>query len=207
MHYSDADPQVDELGINNQGIVHCYNAGYRVNNDGQVESPRGCIRKLQKHEGYLRFTFSYGQRKNRKYYSIMVHRLAAYQRFGAAAFDEGIEVRHLAGQTNNADGDVTLGTRSENEMDKDTDTRRRVAGQAHRKFTDEQIAEMIRDRKAGMRYVDIMAKHGITSKGTLSHILTKSEASAQARQGKNLGKGLLKKRKKERPCHSSNTRK
>jgi len=147
--------------------------GYRTNDLGDVISPYN--KKLSCNEsswGYRKFTIRnhIGERV-----SIYAHRLTAYQKYGEAMFDEGIQVRHLDGNpSNNKPDNIALGTQSQNIMDRPEDARKESAKHAS-SFIIKHDADKIRlikqDRGMGMKYAELMIKYGITSKGTLSYII------------------------------------
>ncbi len=80
-------------------------------------------------------------------YPVLLHKLAAYQKYGEAAFEEGIVVRHLDNNSlNNELDNIAIGSQSDNMMDRPVEERKRHALHAwdgRRHFTDEQI-KMIR---------------------------------------------------------------
>lgn len=109
----------------------------------------------------------------------MVHRLQAYQKFGERIYTDGLEVRHLDNtRTHNADGNIDLGTKSQNAMDKPVETRVRVAGQAALKHDHAEVLRVYGETKS---YTKTMAALGITSKGTISFIVRRSMHSAAGR--------------------------
>lgn len=186
-----------ELSKMDEALIEASRAGYEVMDDGQVIAPSGRYRTLcGKIRGqgrtaqYLYFTITTGSREDntRATRTVMVHRLSAYQKFGDDMFREGVQVRHLDNnEQNNAPANLCLGTGSVNMMDRPPEVRSAHAGKAHRKYTDEQIVEMVEMHKAGKTYKEIMARFGIKSKGTVSYIMNNSMASEEARGGESLG--------------------
>lgn len=160
------------MNVHQRCIKYAFDRGYRVQGDGSVLSPKG--KRLSLHPnnrgGYLRFGVNCGDIRGKVY----VHRLAAYQNFGEQSFRDGVQCRHVDGNgTNNSPSNIALGTVRQNAMDKPKSTRLRTAkkaAKARRKLTDEQLAEFRRDRAAGMKYKQLMAKYGI-SKATVSYIV------------------------------------
>ncbi len=147
--------------------------GYRVI-DGEVISPfTGKSRKLRVHnrDGYKKYVFTVGE-KGKSSYPIDVHKLIAYQKYGNKVFDPDFEVRHLDNNSlNNLEENISIGTKSQNQMDKPEKLRRALSVNAAtriRKFTD---AEMEKIRKYHRNYKDTMETFDITSKGTLHYIL------------------------------------
>jgi hypothetical protein len=150
----------------NKGVIHCHNQGYRVNDDGSVISSTGRKRKLTiRPSGYAYFYISL----KRKTHCIGVHRLIAFQKYGHAMFENGIEVRHLDGNpSNNTPDNIAIGTKSQNAMDKPRQTRVRMALMAsHKRFPPERWVPIERDIKLGATYLEIHKKYGI-DRSTLS---------------------------------------
>lgn len=115
--------------------------------------------------GYLHFTI-YGPSGRRP---IAAHRLQAFQKYGEGIYEEGLEVRHLdADQGNPSEANIVLGTKSQNAMDKPEATRVRVAGLAALKHDH---AAVRAHYAASRSYKKTMLAFGLTSKGTLHHIL------------------------------------
>lgn len=94
--------------------------GYRVDRDGQVVSPAGRpVKATAEGHGYLTFGFRLGVGHPRgTQCAIKVHRLQAFQKFGKAAFEPGIVVRHMNGNRLDASWDnIEIGTHRENSAD------------------------------------------------------------------------------------------
>jgi hypothetical protein len=76
----------------------------------------------------------------RRAYSVPAHKVIAYAIFGPTAFEKGVHVRHLDGDTeNNRKDNLALGSPSDNERDKPVYIRHRSAtlaraSQPHRSF-------------------------------------------------------------------------
>jgi hypothetical protein len=158
--------------LTTKALIAALDAGYKVDDDGVVTSPSGKILSTWLDtRGYFRFTFASKELGNRK---ILVHQLAALQRFGKVVLNEGIEVRHLNNDsTDNSQNNIAFGTRAENEMDKDPETRKKVAKIAaskRRKLTKNQLEALRKDRSSGMNYKQLSQKYGI-QKSTISYIL------------------------------------
>lgn len=141
-----------------------------MNDAGQLLRPDGSPAAFHyDKDGYPRSTLWFADLKIRK--SIQIHRLAAYQKFGSAMFVKGIEVRHLDNtQTNSRPDNIAIGTPTDNAFDKSRATRVRVAANARRKLTSEQRAQLLADRRSGMKYDDLAAKYGLR-KSTISYIV------------------------------------
>lgn len=165
-----------KLSKNAETILIAYEKGYRVD-DGKVISPfSGKPRKLQMDtRGYPRFSVRV---KNNGYWEtedVLVHRLAAYQKYGERIFDQGIEVRHLDNDVkNNLFHNLDIGTPHQNSMDRPEERRFKesVDASTHlRKFTDREIRQIRRDHALHRSYAYVMNKWEITSKGTLWYVL------------------------------------
>ena len=149
-----------------------YALGYRVSEDGQTVTrplnrivPQQCTR-----DGYQRFTF--GPKCNRL--TIRVHRLQAFQSFGEDLYQEGIVCRHLDGNSqNNEASNIALGTQSQNMMDRSKECRQRCAFNASRSVVKHDHTAVVKFYKEH-GFKATLNHFGITSKGTLSHILNKS---------------------------------
>lgn len=164
------------LSKNAETILVAYEKGYRVN-DGEVISPfSGRPRKLcMDTRGYPRFSVRVRFNGCWETEDVLVHRLAAYQKFGEKIFEPGIEVRHLDNdKLNNLFHNIDIGTPHQNSMDRPEDRRFKesVDASTHlRKFTDREIEEIRKDHALLRSYKMVMEKWEITSKGTLHYIL------------------------------------
>lgn len=167
------------MNISNSAIVLAYNKGYRVDALGRLVSPSGVLRKcLTNNKGYFVFTQRYGKRKDNKMATIPVHRLAAYQKFGEAVFDEGIVVRHFNDDPkDNSPDNIFIGSQQQNMLDRDPKTRKQHATHAasfKRKFTDREETEIKEFYSNCRSYKMTMSLFEIPSKGSLFYILHKS---------------------------------
>ena len=141
-----------------------YNKGYRISKNGDILGIKG--KALKNHignRGYIIFTV------NRKL-KVPAHRFQAYIKYKEKIFDDDIVVRHLDGnKLNNSWDNILIGTYSENQLDRTIESR--VNGASHPKHDH---LEILKDRDDGMTYKEIMEKHNISSKGTVSFIINKS---------------------------------
>ena len=143
------------------------NKGYVVVNC-KVYGKNGIERKLYKNKrGYLSFTIKNpSTSKNR---SVHVHRLVAYQLYGKELYEEGFQVRHLDGNPlNNCEYNICLGTKSQNEMDKLPEIRRKVAIKASSKIrvlSDEMVMKVKQRRIDGASYRQLVEEFGLSGKG------------------------------------------
>lgn len=106
---------------------------------------------------------------------MLVHQLAAYQKYGEVALTQ--ETRHRDGNPrNNRRDNILIGTRSDNELDKPVEVRRAVALKATEHVTKwDQDAESIRaDRRAGYSYRELCRKYDI-AKSSLHFLLNDAQ--------------------------------
>jgi len=156
-------------------IIEAYNKGYRVVN-GVLYNPNGnIINGSITPDGYISTRITkYGN-------TLFIHRLVAYQKFGDAMFDKGIEARHLDNNSlNNFDNNIAIGSHSDNMMDKPKEVRIKCAKYAAshiRKFTDKQEQAIKKFHNETKSYKQTMETFGISSKGSLYYILKKSNKS------------------------------
>lgn len=145
-----------------------YDKGYRINNTGEIISPRNKKLKPYYISIYKNFNFRY----NGKSYNCKVHRLQAYQKYKDEIYKNNIVVRHLDGNPNNNHRDnIEIGSYSDNMFDVQQEIRINRSSKANLKYNHENI---IKDYNLGMTYLEIMDKYGISSKGTVSFIINKS---------------------------------
>lgn len=162
------------MSLNNEMVKLAYEAGYRVLQNGDIVNRQGRLIGTQETlSGYLRVGFR--RRKLAINSGFLVHRLAAYCKYGDQLFEPSLVVRHLDGDpTNNSWANIALGTQSQNMFDIDIDVRIErslSAAKARRRFTDEEVAQMRLERSQGAKLADLCRKYN-ASKGTLSPILS-----------------------------------
>lgn len=157
-----------------RNVKRALERGYYVLDNGNVIGIRGYILKpySNKFDGRLRISVvPYPGCKPR---SVMVHQIAALQRFGETAFLSSAEIRHLDGNLkNNSKTNIALGTSSENQMDIPVETRTaraRKAARTLRSLSSARVKKLRADRARGMKYVDLMVKYRL-AKGTVSYII------------------------------------
>ena len=121
-------------------------------------------------------TFGFGPKANRK--KCQVHRFNAWFKFGAAIYEPNIVCRHLDGNPlNNHQDNLALGTQSDNMMDRPAHVRHAHA------FASSRHA-MKHDHAAIVAFYRIhgsnktMTEFGISSKGTLSFIINKTQTAS-----------------------------
>lgn len=149
--------------------------GYRVDDSGELFSPTGRhLKPGPDRNGYRRF--SVRPRDTMVSTSVLVHQLAAIQKFGVAALGSGVQVRHLDGDPgNNRRENLAIGSARDNQMDKPRALRVRVAKQAAyrlRRLTPEQVASMRREYSNGSKLVALAAKYSV-AKSTASYIVNR----------------------------------
>jgi hypothetical protein len=148
--------------------------------DGTVVNPRGKKLSPRKRKWYrgegCYYCFNVKLPSEDYAHRIMVHQLAAYQKFGAAALGVGVGVRHKDGDgLNNSADNILIGTQSDNMLDRDPEDRRehaKKAARARRKLTPDEAAALREDREQGMKYAELCAKYGI-SKAAVSYIVNR----------------------------------
>lgn len=144
--------------------------GYYVNGLGEVYSKWRQL-SLNNYKGYLYFTIKIDG-KPRK---VNVHRMQAYQKFKDKIYEDNIVVRHLNGNSfDNTFNNIGIGSQSENMFDIPKEKRIKHAkiASAHIIKYDFKLVEEIRDFYEKCKsYKQTMAKYGISSKGTLWHII------------------------------------
>lgn len=166
-----------ELSKSNQALIEAYNKGYKITDKGEVVGLKNKTLCAKIHQGYKRFCI---RLKSGERYIVNYHKLQAYQKFGDKIFEEGIVVRHLNGDSlDNSWENISIGTNSDNCLDKHPVVRKEVAINAARVMqnnirTYEDRCKIYEDLKNKVSYKDIMKKHNISSKGTLSFMKNKS---------------------------------
>ena len=138
------------LSKSNILIIEAFQKGYRVENGEIFNHLHQKINFWLQSTGYPAIAVSSRP--------VKVHRLVAYQKFGNAIFEKGIEVRHLNG--NKLDfsfENISIGTAKENNQDKPIEQRKHagyLCNLKKRKLSIEQAAE-IRNK-----YSLLTKKHG-----------------------------------------------
>ncbi len=155
-------------------LLYAYEAGYRVQEDGTILSGQGKTLKLARStHGYLRFYVQCRERGLKG--PVLVHRLAAYQKFGEKMLVPGIQVRHLNGDKDDrTPGNISIGTASDNAMDipeADRSARSKNAASKCRKLSDEKLKRFREDRIRGMSVGSLANKYGV-AKSTAYYIIS-----------------------------------
>lgn len=156
--------------------VYAYRLGFRVSRNGDLISFTRRKRQCLLHpKGYKCISLRVKVEDESVYKLLFVHRLQAYQKFGENLFKPGIVVRHLNGNpVDNSYDNIEIGTESDNRMDISKEKRiewaRNAARMLPKRYSGDKIAMIKADRASGMSYNEIMKRHGISSKGTISYI-------------------------------------
>lgn len=159
-----------EINLTNSqlALIDAYDKGYRVRDGVLYGGIKSRVRKNV--QGYLLFSY----RWNSKSFSLLVSRLAAYQKFKSEMFKTGIQVRHLDGNPlNNSYENIVIGTVSENQMDKPKEVRMRCIMTAHNhRGTYDYV--LVKDLwESGKNKSDIMKVTGIKTRDTINNIINK----------------------------------
>jgi hypothetical protein len=168
------------IGSNNHRITAAVAAlGYRVSDEGVVLNPKGRPRipylapKRADCPDVLYASFSV--KVEGKHHSCKVHQLVAFQKFGDAAFGNGVHVRHLnSDSTDNRPSNIAIGTASDNALDRDPEKRRQMAlraASARRSLTPTQVRDLVEMRRNGATGKQCAEHFGIL-KSTVSEILS-----------------------------------
>jgi len=170
------------MSIANTAVKIAYEKGYRVDEEGNVISHTGNKLKVsivnKKDIPYYSFSVYMGVSNNHKRTAkLRVHKLQAYQKFKEQLFNPGIVVRHLnSNSLDNSYDNITIGTQSENMMDKSKESRLYWAKNASknlRRFTDAEIKQIREEHKNGFSY-RILSERWKCSKSQLSFFLSKT---------------------------------
>jgi len=154
-------------------IIYAKNKGMRVEPDGTIIGMKNKpIKGTIDHRGYIKVCVKF----HKKDIPVYIHRLQAYQKFGDKIFEDGMQVRHLNGDSqDNSWSNIAIGTMQQNHMDKKPMTRlnaARKAALAQRKYTNNQVEE-IRSRKKSGESLNSLARSFNTTKGHISQIVNK----------------------------------
>jgi hypothetical protein len=149
------------------------NLGYTINKNGSIFNPKGKLIKTCVSGNYLKVGLRILSYES---YSLKIHKIQAYQKYGDAIFKKGIVVRHKDGNSlNNSWDNILIGTQSDNMMD--IPKEQRILNASNPIHNHEDI---LKDRNAGLTYKELMEKYNISSKGTISFIINKSLIACKA---------------------------
>ena len=143
-------------------------AGYRADSEGNVYSPKGRVLRVWK-SPYLRFVAWL----DRKTHRVPVHRLVAYQKFGAVIFAPGVQVRHLDNNhLNNRWSNIGVGSQADNSRDVSSEEWRRrnarslqMAHTACTRCNPAMAARMKELRESGLSWRHVGALTGFSDRG------------------------------------------
>lgn len=149
-----------------------FKLGYDINKNGVVTNPKGKIVKGCGNPIYLKIGLRILEFKS---FSLKIHRIQAYKKYGNKIFEEGIKIRHLNNiPTDNSWDNILTGTHSDNMMDIPKEKRRQMASNPRHNHS-----AIIKDYNNGMTYKQLMQKYNVSSKGTISFIIKKSLVSEE----------------------------
>jgi len=156
--------------------VVAFGKGYRVSEAGELVTPEGKTRKLvPDHNGYLSASLlvpSVASTPRR----LIVHKLAAYQKFKDKAFVGNTQVRHLNGnKTDNSLSNIKIGTPKENIGDIPKEVRVAAANVARKALSKKcrpVHEQVMADHEKGMSHRQLARKYG-KAKSTISYIVNK----------------------------------
>ena len=126
------------LSKSNLALIEGFRKGYRVENSEIFNHLHKKINFWLDNDGYAAIKIFN--------YPVKVHRLVAYQKFGNAIFEKGIQVRHLNGdKLDFSFQNIEIGTSKQNQLDKPIEQRKRagyLSALRKRKLSIEQVAEI-----------------------------------------------------------------
>ena len=166
----DINNKLNNMEKNTKNIlIEANRKGYYTDKLGNIFSTKQKIALRKTKQNYYVFTIRFfGERV-----VIPVHRYVAYLKFNERLFNDGIVVRHLDGNSlNNVWENIEIGTQTDNAMDvpKEKRIERAInASKKLRKFTDDEVIEIKKDRNLGFTYKQLCKKYK-TSKSTLSYM-------------------------------------
>jgi len=136
------------MNKSNKLIVEAFNAGYTIDNNGNVFNPNGFLltqrltKSTVKRKTIYKFFRPYIPEFKKGSY-IRTHKFQAYKKFGYEAFTPGTHIRHLNGNSlDNSWDNILTGTAWDNWNDISDENRINKidnAINARRKFTDSEV--------------------------------------------------------------------
>ena len=103
------------LSQSSKNMIRVHEQGFRINENGSLINKRGHYVEAEVIGGYFRKKLTVGGSQ----YSLPLHRLQAYQKFGDEMFGDGIVVRHINGISwDNSFENIEIGTHMQNMQDK-----------------------------------------------------------------------------------------
>lgn len=155
--------------ITSRVAIYAHERGCRVKASGEVIGVKGKPRKTRVNSrGYL--TFNLKPPFTKDSFPINVHKLAAYQIYGIAAFEEGTQVRHLNNiKTDNSSSNIAIGS----QLDNVSDLPYGVANIHSAKLMPAEVLEIREKVKNGATFQNILDEYPIRSKSSVSHIVNR----------------------------------
>lgn len=141
---------------------------YTIDKLGVVRNPNGEILKGSYVDGYRKISVRTNFTSS---FTLRVHKLQAYIKYGDKIFEKGIVVRHLNDiKSDNSWDNIVIGSQSQNMMDRTQESRKNHIKRKE-PISDDIISEMENDRKnkngkKGLSYRGLAKKYGI-SKSTI----------------------------------------
>lgn len=151
------------------------NLGYTVSEDGSIITGPNGKKYAQTPNSSGHLVFSFGPKKDRK--RCQVHRFVAWFKFGEAIYEPNVVCRHLDGNpANNHIENLALGSQSDNMMDRNPEDRKKHAWNTSRHTLKHDHAAIIDFYKTN-GFGKTLIEFGISSKGTLSFIINKTQTA------------------------------
>lgn len=161
-------------------LLYVVEKGYKVDNAGQVISPKGRQRKIHTSSGKNGRTKYYKSSItiNKKVYTVQAHRLQGYQKFKDLVFDKKLQIRHLNGNSlDNSIDNIEIGTASENMLDVPIEVRQNkalIATSKVRKYSESDLKFIFDDRYINnLTYKQLVRKYSV-GLSELSFLFNKS---------------------------------
>lgn len=152
--------------------------GFRVEKDGTLTKNGKIIKVNSRHSGprtYLRTNIVYKHVS----YTLNVHQLQAYQKFGNELFKDGIVVRHLNDiSDDNSWDNIAIGSYKDNSSDISEEKKKLMIPKP--KYDYKEVKEL---REKGLTYKQIMEVTGIKSKSTVSRIINDIKCNKRIKYG------------------------
>ena len=170
------------ISKHNLAVIEASAKGYYVDDEGEVISPNGIVRKCKiNKKGYKAFNI----KVNGKGLIVYVHKLCAYKKYGYQALLCDC-VRHLDGNPlNNKPNNIDIGSFSDNMLDVPKEKRvknAKYASSCTENYHPDDIVEQIKQFKKSHSYNETMREFNISSKGTLWYMLNKRTISNNKKQ-------------------------
>jgi hypothetical protein len=157
-------PRIEMLSKRAKAVICAYERGYSVNHAGDIFSPSGNKLRLTAYNGYKRFHI----RDNGTRYHVLAHRLVAFFKYGIRALCPKVQTRHLNGNRgDNSWANISIGTQSDNMMDKPASDRLRIARNANasrRKLTGKDVEAIRKQKSVGASYKQLAGEYHVSPK-------------------------------------------